>query len=304
MDQEKAPIIAVIHTTADFDYVNTLCFSENAVQIALEALKCGAEIVTDTKMAMAGINKSVLEKLGGRVQCFVSDEDVSKRAKEENVTRSSISVRKRWKRFKANHLCRRQCADCTAGIGQVNQNGEVKPAFVIGVPVGFVHVCESKEIIMKSGVPYIVAKGRKGGANGRRQSLMRFCIWLARESNKTKRCTAFRAMHLFIYSFFALYLRFVFFTNLNRRKRTSTEIAAIPNLFRIESIALSAFWARSFCLLGKKEICSASSFVTLVREIPNRRKGVRFVPELCKKLFCSTEYFRGNVCRFRELYLV
>ena len=88
LDEEKAPIIKrVIHTTADFDYVNTLCFSENAVQIALEALKSGAEIVTDTKMAMAGINKSVLEKLGGRVQCFISDEDVAKRAKEENVTR-------------------------------------------------------------------------------------------------------------------------------------------------------------------------------------------------------------------------
>ena len=167
LDKEKAPIIKrVIHTTADFDYVNTLCFSENAVQIALEALKCGAEIVTDTKMAMAGINKSVLEKLGGRVQCFVSDEDVSKRAKEENVTRSSISVRKAAETIqKPIIFVVGNAPTALLELDKLIKNGEVKPAFVIGVPVGFVHVCESKEIIMKSGVPYIVAKGRKGGSN-------------------------------------------------------------------------------------------------------------------------------------------
>lgn len=167
LDEEKAPIIKrVIHTTADFDYVNTLCFSENAVQIALEALKSGAEIVTDTKMAMAGINKSVLEKLGGRVQCFISDEDVAKRAKEENVTRSSISMRKAAETIqKPIIFVVGNAPTALLELDKLIKSGEVRPAFVIGVPVGFVHVCESKEIIMESGVPYIVAKGRKGGSN-------------------------------------------------------------------------------------------------------------------------------------------
>ena len=167
LDEEKVPIVKrVIHTTADFDYVNTLCFSENAVQIALEALKSGAEIVTDTKMAMAGINKSVLEKLGGRVQCFISDEDVVKRAKEENVTRSSISVRKAAETIqKPIIFVVGNAPTALLELDKLIKSGEVRPAFVIGVPVGFVHVCESKEIIMESGVPYIVAKGRKGGSN-------------------------------------------------------------------------------------------------------------------------------------------
>ena len=118
-----------------------------------------------------------------------------------------------------------------------------------------------------------------------RQSLMRFCIWLARESNKIKRCTAFRAMHLFIYSFLPSICALYFLPTSTDGRGHPREIAAIPNLFRIESIALSAFWARSFCLLGKKEICSASSFVTLVREIPNRRKGVRLSQSSAKSFF-------------------
>ncbi len=167
LEEEKAPIIKrVIHTTADFDYVNTLCFSENAVQIALDALKSGADIVTDTKMALAGINKPTLEKLGGRVHCFVSDEDVAEEAKAEGITRASVSMRKAARTLnKPTIFAIGNAPTALLELDRLIKAGEIRPAFVVGVPVGFVHVCESKEIIMESGVPYIVAKGRKGGSN-------------------------------------------------------------------------------------------------------------------------------------------
>ncbi len=167
LDPKHAPIIKrVIHTTADFDYVNTLRFSEYAVSKALDALKNGADIVTDTNMAMAGIHKKTLAKLGGRVYCFISDEDVAVRAKAEGTTRSAVSMQK------ASEVCGKSIifaiGNAPTALLELNRlikTGKIRPALVIGVPVGFVHVCESKETIIKSGVPYITALGRKGGSN-------------------------------------------------------------------------------------------------------------------------------------------
>ena len=94
-DDERAMIIKrVIHTSADFDYIQNLCFSENAVQIAQKALKNGAWIVTDTKMALSGINKKSLQLAGGEAHCFISDEDVAQAAKEQGTTRASVCVDK------------------------------------------------------------------------------------------------------------------------------------------------------------------------------------------------------------------
>lgn len=164
---EKEPIIKrVIHTTADFDYVRTLRFSDGAVQQAMEALKQGADIVTDTKMAMAGINKTALAALGGEAHCFISDEDVACRAKEEGTTRAAVSMRKAAEVLqKPLIFAIGNAPTALLELDALMKAGKVKPALIIGVPVGFVHVCESKEIIMESGVPFIVAKGRKGGSN-------------------------------------------------------------------------------------------------------------------------------------------
>ena len=83
-----------IHTSADFDYADNLCFSEGAVEKAIEAIKKGACIVTDTQMAKAGINKKALQKYGGEVYCFMSDEDVAAAAKEQGCTRATACIDK------------------------------------------------------------------------------------------------------------------------------------------------------------------------------------------------------------------
>ena len=125
-----------IHTSADFDYAENLCFSENAVEKAIAAIKDGACIVTDTHMAESGINKRVLSRYGGEVFCFISDEDVA-------ATAPTALVR----------------------LYELIEDGKLDPELIIGVPVGFVNVVQSKELIMQADVPYIVARGRKGGSN-------------------------------------------------------------------------------------------------------------------------------------------
>ena len=144
-----------IHTSADFDYAKNLCFSEDAVQKAIAAIKNGACIVTDTHMAESGINKRVLSRYGGEVFCFISDEDVAATAKANGTTRATASM------------------DKAAAMGKklIFAIGNAPTALVrlyeliIGVPVGFVNVVQSKELIMSADVPYIVARGRKGGSN-------------------------------------------------------------------------------------------------------------------------------------------
>ena len=163
---EEEPVIKrAIHTTADFDYADNLVFSKDAVKKGIEALRNGCDIVTDTQMARAGINKTVLAKLGGTVHCFMSDEAVAKEAKERGITRAAVSM---------EHAARIE-KPCTFAIGnaptalitlrELWDAKRIEPALIIGVPVGFVNVIESKELMISSSAPYIVARGRKGGSN-------------------------------------------------------------------------------------------------------------------------------------------
>lgn len=154
-----------IHTAADFDYADNLCFSENAIASAIGALTAGATIVTDTQMAAAGINKKTLAQFGGQVRCFMSDEAVAARAKVRGVTRASICMEEGAKIDGPLIFAIGNAPTALIRLYEMIQNGEVKPDLIIGVPVGFVNVVESKELIMKAGVPYIVARGRKGGSN-------------------------------------------------------------------------------------------------------------------------------------------
>lgn len=166
LDTLKEPIIKrVIHTTADFDYVETLCFSEKAVEVALEAIKKGADFVTDTQMARAGISKLALKKSGGEVHCFMSDEDVANEASSRGVTRATVCMEKAAEIKKPVIIVIGNAPTALIRLSELIKTNEINPVLVIGVPVGFVNVVESKEIIMNSGVPFIVAKGRKGGSN-------------------------------------------------------------------------------------------------------------------------------------------
>ena len=163
--RNEAVIKRVIHTSADFDYAENLAFSAGAVDAGIAALKRGATIVTDTQMARSGVSKPALAKLGGSVECYMSDDDVAAAAKAAGTTRAVACMEK---------ACRVE-GDLIVAIGnaptalirlaELIAEGKIAPALVVGVPVGFVNVVVSKEIIMDAGVPYIVARGRKGGSN-------------------------------------------------------------------------------------------------------------------------------------------
>ena len=166
LDPENELVIKrVIHTTADFDYADNLVFSEHAVRKGIEALKAGCDIVTDTQMAKSGISKATLAKLGGEVHCFMSDPDVAAEAKARGVTRALVSMEKAARLDKPCIFAIGNAPTALIRIRELIDSGELKPALVIGVPVGFVNVVESKELIIETDVPHIVARGRKGGSN-------------------------------------------------------------------------------------------------------------------------------------------
>jgi len=166
LDPENELVIKrAIHTTADFDYADNLVFSPHAVKLGIEALKGGCDIVTDTQMAKSGISKATLAKLGGEVHCFMSDPDVAAEAKARGVTRALVSMEKAAKLGKPCIFAIGNAPTALIRIRELIDSGELKPALVIGVPVGFVNVVESKELIIESDVPHIVARGRKGGSN-------------------------------------------------------------------------------------------------------------------------------------------
>ena len=156
----------VIHTSADFDYAKNLVFSQDAVAKGIEALKKGCDIVTDTQMAKAGINKTILGKLGGQVHCFMSDPDVAAEAKERGITRAIVSMERAAALPKPCIFAIGNAPTALISIKEQMEKDQLHPALIIGVPVGFVNVVESKELIIESGLaPYIVARGRKGGSN-------------------------------------------------------------------------------------------------------------------------------------------
>jgi len=166
LDPMEEPVIKrVIHTTADFEYLNNLKFSGDAVAKGIEALKKGAVIVTDTQMARAGINKGTLEALGGEAFCFMADEDVAAAAKANGTTRATASMDKAATLSKPVIFAVGNAPTALVRIYELIKEGRLKPELIIGVPVGFVNVVESKELIVELDVPYIVAKGRKGGSN-------------------------------------------------------------------------------------------------------------------------------------------
>ena len=154
-----------IHTSADFDYADNLCFSENAAMLGVEALRRGAVIVTDTKMAWSGINKKKLAEYGGEAYCFMSDEDVAKEALERGCTRAAICMERGAALGKEVIFAVGNAPTALIRLYELIQEGKVNPALIIGAPVGFVNVVEAKELIMTAGVPYIVPRGRKGGSN-------------------------------------------------------------------------------------------------------------------------------------------
>lgn len=164
--EEQEPVTKrVIHTSADFGYADTLTFSEKAVAVAKSLIRNGADIVTDTNMALSGINKKVLETYGGMAHCFMADEEVAKEAKERRVTRAVISMEHAAKLDKPVVFAVGNAPTALIRLYELISDGIYRPAFIIGVPVGFVNVEVAKEMILHTDVPCIVNRGRKGGSN-------------------------------------------------------------------------------------------------------------------------------------------
>lgn len=166
LDPENELVIKrVIHTTADFDYVDNLVFSPHAVEKGIAALRAGCDIVTDTQMAKAGVSKAVLGRLGGQVHCFISDPDVAEEARARGVTRARVSMERAAALPGRCLFAIGNAPTALAALRELMDEGRLDPALIIGVPVGFVNVVESKELILSSAAPHIVARGRKGGSN-------------------------------------------------------------------------------------------------------------------------------------------
>lgn len=154
-----------IHTSADFEYAGTLSFSEGAVEKMKEIIRGGAYIVTDTNMALAGINKKKLASFGGEALCYMADEEVAAEAKDRGITRAAVSMEKAAKLDKDVIFAIGNAPTALIRLHEMMEEGIYTPKFVIGVPVGFVNVVASKELFLDSDVPYIINRGRKGGSN-------------------------------------------------------------------------------------------------------------------------------------------
>lgn len=163
--QRRTSLNVSFITTADFEYADTLTFSEHAVEKAKEALRAGATIVTDTKMAWSGINKRTLENLHGKACNFISDEDVAEAARQHGFTRSAASMDKAASLPGPLIFAIGNAPTALIRLYELIEEGKLAPALIIGVPVGFVNVVQAKELIMETDVPYIIARGRKGGSN-------------------------------------------------------------------------------------------------------------------------------------------
>lgn len=164
--ENEAVILRAIHTTADFDYAENLCFSPKAVELGVDALRRGTDIVTDTTMAMSGINKRVLAKFGGQIHNFIADPEVAAQAKALGVTRASVSMERAATLGKPLIYAIGNAPTALVRLYELWQAGTLPaPSLIIGVPVGFVNVVEAKELTMEMDCPWIVARGRKGGSN-------------------------------------------------------------------------------------------------------------------------------------------
>ena len=170
LDPEQDPVIRrAIHTSADFDYAETLTFSEDAVGKARDLIRAGALIVTDTNMALTGINKKRLAAFGGEVRCYMAAEDVACEAKERGITRASVSMehaaRDTSESGRPVIFAIGNAPTALITLRTMYDEGRFTPDFIIGVPVGFVNVVEAKELILETEIPHIVNRGRKGGSN-------------------------------------------------------------------------------------------------------------------------------------------
>jgi precorrin-8X/cobalt-precorrin-8 methylmutase len=164
-DREKKIVKRVIHATADFEFKDLVIISDEAVAVGMKALKSGSNIVTDVNMLRSGINKRKLAEFGGELECFISDEEVAKQAKELGITRSMMSMRKASQNPNNKIFAIGNAPTALFELMKLLEAGKVEPELIIGTPVGFVGAKESKAELEKLDIPFITTRGRKGGSS-------------------------------------------------------------------------------------------------------------------------------------------
>lgn len=165
-DKDHWPIVRrIIHTSADFDYLKNVRFSEDAVKKGIQAIQAGCRIFTDTNMARVGIRKIQIQSFGGEIDCLIADKAVAKKAKEDGTTRALAAVDWVKDHIQNGIYVVGNAPTALLRLIELIEKKHARPALVVGFPVGFVNAAESKDALMKADVPYITGKGRKGGSN-------------------------------------------------------------------------------------------------------------------------------------------
>ena len=163
---EEWPVVRrMIHTSADFEYLESIRFNGDAVKKGIQAIRSGKPIFTDTNMARVGIRKKEVHSFGGSVQCLIADEDVARLAVANGTTRALAAVDQAAAQLDGGIYVVGNAPTALLRLMEHIRSGKVKPALVVGFPVGFVNAAESKDELMTLDIPYITNKGRKGGSN-------------------------------------------------------------------------------------------------------------------------------------------
>ncbi len=152
----------VIHATGDFDFLNNIRFSNNAVKSGIDAIRSGRNIIVDVNMALMGVSRTILDKFGGKVICRISEEETVNDARIHGLTRSEAAIR-RSVEDNPGIIAVGNAPTALLMALELIKEGIMKPGLVVGVPVGFVNAAESKELLMETDIPYISVKGNKGG---------------------------------------------------------------------------------------------------------------------------------------------
>ncbi len=155
----------MIHTSADFGYKDMIRFHPDAIKSGLDAIRSGKNIITDTNMARVGIRKREIEQFGGRVRCYMNDQQVHSNAKATGVTRAKVAVDMAVEDMQGGIYVIGNAPTALLHLIELVKEQKARPALIIGLPVGFVNAAESKAALMELDYPYISNVGRKGGSN-------------------------------------------------------------------------------------------------------------------------------------------
>lgn len=163
--KEWSIVRRMIHTSADFEYMNSICFSGDPIAVGIKAISTGKNIITDTQMARSGIRKKSVERFGGQVSCLISDKDVVAKAKEKGTTRARMAVDMSVDTLEGGIYAVGNAPTALLRLIELIRAGNIRPALILGFPVGFVNAAESKDLLTETNIPFITNKGRKGGSN-------------------------------------------------------------------------------------------------------------------------------------------